>query len=93
MQAINDQREIDERDEHDIGFFKPREEAPKSVEPAEQSFDFMASLIHDAIVLPWRASIVLGWHYRNKPSIRGQLPRRIAFIRPTMSLLLCLVTW
>ena len=73
---------MDERDEHDIQFFKPREEAPKSLEPAEQSFYLIASRIHGSIVFPWRESIVLGRHDRNKPSIRGQLPRHIAFIRP-----------
>ena len=82
MQAIDDQREIDERDEHDIEFFKPREDAPKSLESAEQSFSLMASRIHGSIVFPWRESMLLGRHHRNIPSIQGQLPRRIAFIRP-----------
>ena len=81
-QALDDQRKIDERDEHDIEFFKPREEAPESLEPAEQPFDLIATLIQGAIICPWRESIVLGRDHRHIPSFHGQLPRRIAFIRP-----------
>ena len=83
MQAIHDQREIDERNEHDIEFFKPREEALKSLEPAEQSFYFIASsLIHGAIVLPWRASIVLGWHYKNNRKSEASCRVVSPYIRP-----------
>ena len=67
MQALDDQREIDERNEHDIEFFKPREDAPKSLEPTEQPFDLIASLIQGSIVFPGRESIVLGRHHRNIP--------------------------
>jgi hypothetical protein len=49
---VHDPREIDERNEHDIEFFKPPEEAVKSFETSGQSFYFIASLIHNAIVLP-----------------------------------------
>jgi hypothetical protein len=73
---------MDERDEHALELFKPRENAPKSLEPTEQPFDLVASLLQGAIVFPWRASIVLGRHHRHRPSIPGQLPRGIAFIRP-----------
>ena len=70
-QAVDDQREIDERDEHDIECFKPREDAPKSLEPAEQPFDLIAALIQGSIVRPGRESIVLGRHHRHIPSLHG----------------------
>ena len=73
---------MDERNAHDIECFKPREEAPKSLELAAQPFDLMASLIQGSIVFPWRASIVRGRPPRTIPYIHGQLPRRIAFLRP-----------
>ena len=65
MQALHDQREIDERNEPDIELFKPREEAPKSLEPTEQPFDLMASLLQGSIVFPGRESIVRGRHHRH----------------------------
>lgn len=80
-QAINDQREIDERDEHDIEFFKPGEDAPKSLEPTEQPFDLVASRIQGSIVFPRRESIVLGRYHRYIASLHRQLPPLIAFIR------------
>jgi hypothetical protein len=72
----------DERDEHAIERFTPREDAPQSLEPAEQPFDLIAARIQGSIVLPWREPIVLGRPHRHLPSLHGQLPRRIAFIRP-----------
>jgi hypothetical protein len=62
--------------------FKPREDAPKSLEPAEQPFDLIASFIHGSVIFPWRESILLGRHHRHIAYLQGQLPRRIAFIRP-----------
>jgi len=73
---------MDARNEQDIEFFKPREDAPKSLEPTEQPFDLIASLLQGSIVLPGRESIVLGRHHRHIPSLHGQFPRRVAFIRP-----------
>ena len=73
---------MDERNEQDIECFKPREDAPKSLEPTEQPFDLMALRIQGSSVLPGRESIVLGWHPRHLPELHGQFPRRVAFIRP-----------
>lgn len=42
---------MDERNEHDIEFVEPREDAPKSLEPAEQPFDLITSLLQGPIVL------------------------------------------
>ena len=72
---------MNERDEHDIELVKPREEAPKSFEPAEQPFDLMAACIQGAIVVPWRAAIVFRGHHRDIPEFHGQLSGLIAFIR------------
>jgi hypothetical protein len=76
---------MDECDDHDIALFTPREEAPQSFEPAEQPFDLIASCIQGSSLFPWRESIVLGRHHRPIPYLHGQLPRRIAFIRPIHS--------
>jgi hypothetical protein len=65
MQAIDDQGEVNERDEHDIEFVKPREEARKSLEPAEQPFDLSASFIDGSLIFPWYEAILLGRHHRN----------------------------
>ena len=55
-----------------------REEAPKSLEPAEQPFDLIAACIQGDQV-PWRAAIV----FRGTTDIpsSGQLSCLIAFIR------------
>ena len=42
----NDECEVGAADEHDIESFEPREDAPKSIEPTEQSFDLGSPLLH-----------------------------------------------
>lgn len=66
-QTLDDQCDMDERDEHDIEFFKPREEAPKSLASAEEPFDLIAARIQGTIICPGRESIVFGRHHRHIP--------------------------
>ena len=53
---------MDEGDEDDIELIEPGEDAAKSLESSEQSFDFDALSVYGTIVFPRRQTIRLGWN-------------------------------
>ena len=59
---------MDEGNEHDIEFFKAREDTPKSLESTKQPFYVVASLIQGAVVLPRREPILPGRAPREQSS-------------------------
>src|SRR5206468_8502388 len=79
-QPIGDEREVDEGDEHEVELLEPREDTAKALEPTEQPFDLIASLVHGAVVLPRRDAVLLGWNHGDKPKIERVLPGLVAFV-------------
>ena len=79
--AFNDQGEMDKSQEHDVEFFESREDAAKAFESAKQSFDFVASSVHGAIVIPRCDSILLRRNDWNKAKVKRQLSCVVAFVR------------
>ena len=69
-QAIDDEREVGEGDEHEIESFEPREDAPKSGEPTEQPFDLGSPLAHCAVVFPPRDAILLERKEQGETQVR-----------------------
>ena len=49
---INDESEFNECFEHDVEFFKAREDASKAFEPAEQTFNLISAFVNLFVVLP-----------------------------------------
>ena len=64
--GFDDQGEIDEGDKHHVEFLKSRENASESLQSPEQSLDFVAPLVHRAIVFPGIDSIALGRSHGNE---------------------------
>lgn len=57
--------EGDEGDEDDIELIEPGEDAAKSLESSEQSFDLVALSVHGTVVFPRRQTISLGRNNRD----------------------------
>jgi hypothetical protein len=79
-ESIDDERKIDEGDEHYIQFVESREDAPEALKTAEQSFHFVAAFVHFPIVFPWFKPIALWWNNGDETQIQRQLPCLIAFV-------------
>lgn len=77
---FEDQCEMDEGYEHNVELVEAGEDAPKSLEPAEQPLDFIASSVHEAVVLPWLSAIAGRRDHRHKAEIQGQLARLVTSI-------------
>lgn len=57
---------------HDVQLLEPGEDGPKSFKPSEEALDFIASAIHDTVVLPELAPIGFGWDNRDEPQIQRE---------------------
>ena len=79
-ESIDDEREIDEGDEHYIQFVESREDAPEAFKTAEQSFHFVSAFVHFPIVFPRFKAIALWRNNGNETQIQRQLPCLIAFV-------------
>jgi putative ABC transport system substrate-binding protein len=64
--GFHDQREVNEGDKHHIEFLESREDAPESLQSAEQTLDLIAPLVHLAIVFPGIDSIALRRNHGNE---------------------------
>lgn len=54
---VNAKNEVDECFEHDVEFFKAREDTAKAFEPAEQAFNLIPAFVNLFVVLPRISSI------------------------------------
>jgi len=71
---------MNEGHEHHVEFLESGEDAPKALEPAKQTLDLVASLVHLAVVLPRGDPIRLRWHDRDETQVQCQLPGLLAFV-------------
>ncbi|OJY15478.1 MAG: hypothetical protein BGO99_07920 [Nitrosospira sp. 56-18] len=71
---------MNESDKHDVKFLEAREDASKTLESAEQAFNFVLAAIHRAMVFPSVDSIALGGNYRHKAKFKRQLTCFITLI-------------
>ena len=72
-QPIDDEREVDEGDEHEIELLEAREDTPEAFESTEQPFDLIAPFVHDAVVLPGRDAARVRWNHGQKAEVECQL--------------------
>lgn len=80
-QTFDDQSEVDKGNEHYIEFVKTREDAPKALQAAEQSLDFVSTFVHFAVVLPGLNACTQWRHDRDEAKIERELPGFIALVR------------
>ena len=85
-ESVDDEREIDEGDEHDIQFVESREDATEAFEAAEQSFHFVSMRVQFAFIEGWynlgRRHSAIGYHaplryeamHQQKMLAAGELP-------------------
>jgi len=71
---------VDEGDEDDIELVEPAENAAKSLESSEQSFDLVALSVDGTVVFPRRQTISLGRNNRDVTQIKCQLVGLVALI-------------
>ena len=80
LESFDDQGEVNEREEHHDELVKAGEDTPKALEAAEQSLDFVAPLVHLAVILPWGEAVGLWWHHWDETQIQCKLPRLVPFV-------------
>ena len=73
---------MNEAHKHDVQLLESGEDAPESLEPSEEAFDFIAPAIHDTVVFPRLDPIGFGWHNGDEPQVQRKLPGFLALIRP-----------
>ena len=71
---------MDEAEEDEVELFEAREDTAESLETAKQSFDFIASLVHLAIIFPWVDSLGGRRHHGREPQGQSQLAGFVAFV-------------
>lgn len=77
----DDERKIDEGDEHHIQFVESGKDATKTFETAEQALHFVSALVHFAMIFPWLKAIAFGRSDGNKTQVERELSRLVALIR------------
>jgi len=71
---------MNKRHEHDIELLESREDTTKTLESAKQPLDFIAPLVHLAIVLPRLDPVGFGRHNRNESQVQSQLTGFVSLI-------------
>ena len=71
---------MNEGHEHHVEFLESGEDAPEALEPAKQTLDLVAPLVHLAVVLPGRDPIRLRGHDRDETQVQCQLPGLLALV-------------
>ena len=79
-ESIDDEREVDEGDEHDIQFVESREDAPEAFETTEQPFHFVSAFVHFPIVFPRFKAVALWRNNRDETQVQCELSCLVAFI-------------
>jgi len=82
MQCIDDEREDDESEEHDVEFFEAREHPAEALEPPEQAFDLVASPVQFPVVFPGSGAVALGRYHGGEAEVGRQLPGFIILTGP-----------
>lgn len=54
---FDDQRKVDESNEHDVELLKSTKYSSKTFKPTKQSFNFVATFVHFSVVLPRLKSV------------------------------------
>ena len=72
-QRLDDEREDDEAEEHDVELLEAGEDAPEALEAPEEPLDLVAPLVHLPVVLPGVDSVALGRHHGVEAEVQGQL--------------------
>ncbi len=80
-EPIDDEREIDKGEEHQVQFFEPRKDAAEAFEAAKQALNFVSALVHFPIIFPWFNAIAFGWNDGNETQVERELPCLVTFIR------------
>ena len=66
--------------EHHIKFLEAGEDAAEAFEPTKQSLDFVAPVVHGAVVLPNGDAVLLGRHDGDEAKVERQLPGVVSFV-------------
>jgi len=78
--ALDDQREMNKCNEHDVEFLESGEYPTEGFEASEQPLDLVTAPVHGPIVFPGGNSVRFGWNNRGEPKIQGKLARFIALV-------------
>jgi hypothetical protein len=73
---------MDESHKHDVQLLESGEDAPEPLKPSEQALDFIASAIHDTVILPRFNPVGFGRHNGDEAQVQRKLPGFLAFICP-----------
>lgn len=79
-EPIDDEREIDEGEEHHVQFVESGEDTTEAFKATKQAFNFISALVHFAVVFPWRKTVAFGRNNGNEAKIERELPRFVAFV-------------
>ena len=82
FKGIDDERKEDEGGEHDVEFVVAGEDPTEALELAEESFDFVATTIDEAIPFPGMQSIWIGRNDRDVTEFFSELPSVVALVGP-----------
>ena len=81
-QRIDDQREDDESEVHDIKLVEAREHSAEALEPPEQAFHLVAPPVHFPVVFPGRDAAALRRHHGCEAEVGCQPAGLIVLIGP-----------
>ena len=78
---LDDQREAEKGEEHDIELVEAAEDAAETLEPAEQPLDFVATTVPGLAVPPRFDTRTERWDHRGEPEIEYELASLVALVR------------
>ena len=81
-QGLDNQREVEEREENDVEFVEAREDAAKALEPLEETFDLIAFAVQSFVILPGIQAIAFGPNHGDIVEFQRQLPDFVVFLGP-----------
>ena len=73
---------MDKATKHYVELLEAGEDAPETLESAEQAFDLVAALVDCLAVVPGGDPRAERWDDRGKPEVEGQLPGLVSLIGP-----------
>src|SRR5258706_5548475 len=80
-ESIDDEREIDEGDEHHVQLVESREDEAEAFETAEQTFYFVSTPVHFPIVFPRFNAVAFGRNNGGEAQVKRKLSGLVTLIR------------
>ncbi len=78
--GIGNESEVNEGEEENIEFLEARKDAAETLEPSEQTFNFVTLFIQGAVILPRLDMVGRRRDYRNPSQIQDQLAGLVVLV-------------